>query len=357
MNQDDAGAPTWEMSECRLLAVDDNEENLKLLVRILSWAGYEDVRTCTSAREALAILPSFRPDVVILDLMMPDMDGYEFLTECRDGSPDGAFLPILVFTADLTSEARTRALELGASDFLTKPGDAQEIKLRVRNFLRMRHQHQELGDQNRMLEAKVAQRSAHLVVAWKEAVEVLARACEYRDDNTGQHAHRVGATSAAIAVELGCDSEFVEHLRLAAPLHDIGKIAIPDEILHKPAALSDEEFAVMKGHAALGAEMVGKRTSPFLQMAEEIARFHHERWDGTGYSAGIAGEAIPLSARIVSVADAYDAMTNDRPYRKAGTKLQAMAELEAMAGKQFDPNVVAALVAHVRRSIGIREAA
>lgn len=343
MNQREFPKPGDSMARSPLLLIDDNVENLKLLERLLEWAGYANVRCCTSALEGLAAIDAFKPDLIILDLRMPEVDGYEFLRRVREDAAVGTFIPILVFTADLTSEARTQALELGAADFLTKPGDAVEIQLRVRNFLRMRKMHIELENQNQILESKVRERTELLTIARLEAIEVLASACEYRDDDTGHHARRVGTLSAGIAGELGLDADFVESIQLAAPLHDLGKIGIPDNILFKPAKLSDEEYAVMRRHAALGAALLGEKKSPLLQLAREIAEFHHERWDGKGYDSGRSGLDIPLSARIVSVADTYDAITNDRPYRKGRTQFEALEEIKAMAGTQFDPAVVEAL--------------
>ena len=340
------GRPTEAMARSRLLLIDDNIENLKLLERMLEWAGFANVESRTNAQEALNNLTQLDPELIILDLMMPGLDGYGFLKRVREDPSSRAFLPILVFTANLSSDARSRALDLGASDFLTKPGDALEIQLRVRNFLKMRMMQAELQNQNVALEAKVRQRTEHLTIARLEAIEVLASTCEYRDDETGQHARRVGETSAGIAGALGLDEDFVESMRLAAPLHDLGKIAIPDSILFKPEKLTDEEYDRMKQHATIGADLLGEKTSPLLTLAREIARFHHESWDGTGYAAHLAGDAIPLSARIVAVADAFHAMTNDRPYRKGRSEALAIEELRAMSGKQFDPAVVEAMIWH-----------
>jgi putative two-component system response regulator len=338
--------PSESIGRSPILLIDDSPENLLLLQRMLEWAGYANVTCCTSAQDGMDALRSIKPDLIILDLMMPGMDGYGFLEAIRDASTI-SFIPVLVFTADMTAEARNKALELGASDFLTKPGDANEIQLRVRNFLRMRNMHLELANQNQILEIKVSERTGHLLSAWKETVEILARACEFRDDETGKHVQRVGVMSAAIARELGQSHAFAETLRLAAPLHDIGKIGIPDSILHKPEKLTEDEFALMQSHCHLGAKLIGEIDSPLLKMAREIALYHHERWDGSGYDTGLAGEAIPLSARIVSVADAFDAMTNDRPYRTAVGEHEALAELSSMSGTQFDPSVVEALHAHL----------
>ncbi len=326
-----------------LLLVDDSEENLRLLERTLEWCGYKNIRSCTSGHKALKALAEFKPHLVILDLVMPGMDGYQVLEQIRSQAHGETFLPILVFTADLAHESKIKALSMGASDFLTKPGDPIEIQLRVRNFLQIRHLHSVLQKQNDILETRVRERTENLLTARREAVEVLSQASEYRDDDTGRHACRVGELSAAIAAEMGLDSDFVEMIRLVAPLHDLGKIAIPDFILHKPGSLTDEEYEAMKRHVKIGGDFLAGKSSPLLQLAHEIATYHHERWDGKGYGAGLAGADIPLSARIVTVADAFDAMTNDRPYRKARPLEQALEELKAMAGVQFDPEVVASM--------------
>jgi putative two-component system response regulator len=215
--------------------------------------------------------------------------------------------------------------------------------LRVKNFLKMRQLQSDLQNHNLLLEAKVQQRTELLEKAQREAVDLLATACEFRDDDTGQHTRRVGELSANIATTMGLDQGFVESLRIVAPLHDVGKIAIPDDILHKPGPLTEEERSVMQCHVGIGANLLAERSSPLIQLASEVARYHHERWDGTGYQAGLAGEEIPLCARIVSVADAFDAITSDRPYRKGRSAEEAVAEISKMAGTQFDPAVVKAL--------------
>lgn len=349
MNTFDLSTPSEWMSTSHILLVDDNDDNRSLLKSMLEWAGYSRITSCSSSREALQNLFRYRPDLVILDLMMPEIDGFEFLRRVRGREQSDPFLPILVYTADLSPDARTKALNLGASDFLTKPGDAIEIQLRVRNFLKMRKLHHDLEVDKHDLEAKVALRTKHLNIARQEAVEILARACDYRDDETGQHSRRVGQTSAAIALEMGLDLDFVESIRLAALLHDVGKIAVPDGLLFKPGPLTEDEAEVMRMHVVIGASLFGQTTSPLLQMAKEIAEFHHESYSGDGYCAGLKGDQIPLPARIVAVADAFDAMTHDRPYRKAMTTLDAVKELKACSGGQFDPQVVLALFRSLAR--------
>ena len=328
----------------RILVIDDNLENVRLVARFLEWSGFLDVQVICDSAAALALIRRSCPDIILLDLHMPQPDGYAILEALREDGMDSRFTPVLVFTADGTPEAKARALNAGASDFLTKPGDAQEILLRVKNFLQLRQMHLELQRSNSQLAHRVQVRTAELSTARREALEMLARAAEFRDDETGQHTKRVGELSAAIAERLGEPSEFVEIVRLAAPLHDVGKIAVPDSILLKPGKLNDEEMELMRRHTIVAEAVFAKMESPLMKLAKDIALNHHERWDGLGYPNGIAGELIPLAARVVSVADVYDALVNERPYKRAWTNAEAFAEIEANRGSQFDPAVVDAFL-------------
>ncbi len=326
--------------EARILIVDDERANVQLVERFLEWAGYTNFKSITDSSAAMKEVREYGPDIILLDLHMPAPDGYAILAELNGKASANRFLPVLVFTADATSAARKKALEAGASDFLTKPGDAQEILLRVRNFLQARRMHLELQKHNQDLEARVNARTAELSLARREALETLARAAEYRDDDTGQHTKRVGDLSARIAEAMGEGNEFVEYIRLAAPLHDVGKIALPDSILLKPGPLDEEELQTMRRHTITGGQVFSGIESPMMKLAREIAICHHERWDGSGYPNGLAGDSIPLSARIVSIADVYDALVNERPYKRAWTHEDAVAEIESQSGRQFDPRVV-----------------
>ena len=332
----------------RILIVDDQEPNVRLLERILRQAAsYTNLRSTTNPLDVPAVYTEFQPDLILLDLHMPHWDGFRVMEELKTLTPQGSYLPILVLTADVTAEAKQRALANGAKDFLTKPFDPIEVLLRVRNLLETRALHSELLQQNETLEVKVRERTreverAHLEVerAHLEVLERLAHAAEYRDDTTGQHTRRVGQVSALLARALGLDREQVLLIRRAAPLHDVGKIGIPDDILLKQGQLIPVELDRMKSHTTIGANMLAGGWFPLLRLAEEIALTHHERWDGTGYPRGLKGEAIPLSGRIVAVADAFDALTHERPYKDARPVKQAIAELRRCAGGQFDPRVV-----------------
>ncbi len=330
--------------------MDDSSENVRIIMRFLAFAGYLNAESFVDSKAALASMRSECPDIILLDLHMPKPDGYEILAELRSPGSFGRSIPVLVFTADATSEARSKALDAGASDFLTKPGDAVEILLRVKNFLQLRKAHVDLQRTNNELEAKVRERTAELSISRREALETLARLAEFRDYDTGQHTKRVGELSASIARELQHPEVFAEALRLAAPLHDLGKIALPDSILLKAGKLDNDEIETMRGHTVVGGQVFSGVESPLMILCREIALHHHERWDGTGYPTGIAGEAIPLAARIVAVADVYDALVNTRPYKAAWSHEEAVAEIKSKSGTQFDPAIVDAFLALVAPS-------
>ncbi len=333
-----------DLAQSSIMIVDDNSSNLMILERVLNLINLKNIRSFSRSRVALDSFLCAPPDLLILDLAMPELDGYAFLEAIGESRPQDKLLPVLVYTADLGAEAKIRALGMGATDFLTKPGDAVEIQLRVHNFLSMARLHRDLQWYASHLEDRVLERTADLELSRREAVMLLSRAAEYRDDETGQHTMRVGDLSARLAEKLGLDINFGASLRMVAPLHDVGKIGIPDYILRKPTTLTEDEYALMKTHAIIGGDLLAETQSPLLQLAKEIARHHHERWDGKGYPSGLAGEDIPISARIVAVADAYDAITNDRPYRKARTQHEALVEIRHQSGHQFDPTVVDALL-------------
>jgi putative two-component system response regulator len=326
--------------DAKILVVDDQPANVRLLERVLTRDGYREVAATTNPTEALELYGEFRPDLVLLDLHMPEMDGFEVLERLRELSYAEVYLPVVILTADISPEARRRALAMGAKDFLTKPFDAAEVLLRIRNLLETRRLHQRLSDQNRLLEDRVVERTRQLEEARLEILERLAVAAEYRDDDTGEHVHRVARISAMLAHVLGLSLQEVELVRRASTLHDLGKIGISDAILLKPGRLTAQEFEVIKRHSSIGAQILSGSESPLLQLAEEICLSHHERWDGSGYPGALIGEEIPISGRIVTVADVFDALTHDRPYKQAWKVSEAIEEIERQRGRQFDPAVV-----------------
>jgi putative two-component system response regulator len=326
-----------DFSHARLLIVDDEERNVRLLERVLEKDGFTCIQSCTDAREAVGLVQKFAPDIVLLDLRMPHKNGFELMDEIGALLEPHTFLPVIVLTADVTPGARREVLARGANDFLTKPFDAVEVLQRVRNLLRTRFL-------NQNLEEKIYERTRELEDAQFEVLQRLAQAGEFRDDDTGKHTQRVGALAAELAKASGWDEEPVRLMRQAAPLHDVGKIGISDLILLKPGKLTSEEFAVMKQHTVIGANILANGRSALMQMAERIALTHHERWDGVGYPHGLAGEAIPIEGRMLAIVDVFDALTHDRPYKSAWTIGEALAEIEKQSGTQFDPQLVRAFM-------------
>ncbi len=327
----------------KILIVDDENANVQLLEQLLRREGYGRIMSTADPRQALPIFRKFQPDLLLLDLMMPHLDGYAVMQQLRPLIPSGSFLPILVITADISTPTKHRALAAGATDFLTKPIDAAEVVLRVHNLLKTRSLHRQLEDENERLEVKVRERTSELEGTQLEVLTRLALAAEYRDDDTGEHTRRVGHMAALLADAMGLPRQQVELIRQAAPLHDVGKIGISDAILLKPGKLTPEEFDIIKTHVGIGSEMLAGGLYTLLQMAETIALTHHERWDGTGYR-GLKGENIPLPGRLTSVVDVFDALTHERPYKKAWPIAQAREEIAKQAGRQFDPRVVDAFI-------------
>ena len=315
---------------------------MEVLRRVLERSGFTRVQTTTDPREARTLYLDFRPDLILLDLHMPHLDGLAVMDELNQIA-EATYLPILILTGDVSPEARRDALSRGAKDFVHKPFSTDEVLLRIGTLLETRFLYLQIQSQNQMLEAKVRERTRELEGAQFEIIERLAKAAEFRDDNTGQHTERVGQMAALMAKQIGLPESQVSLIRRAAPLHDVGKIGIPDKILLKPGKLSGDEFALVKTHTTIGARILSGSRFPILRLAEEIAFSHHERWDGEGY-ARIAGDSIPLPGRIVAIADVFDALTQRRPYKDAWPVDKAVDEIEQQRGRQFDPKLVDAFL-------------
>ncbi len=341
-----SGMPEPELStevlECRILVVDDEAANVRVLERLLNRAGFSEVRTLTDPRVTMRTFETFEPDLLLLDLHMPWIDGFGILEMLRERIPQEEDFPILVLTGDLSEEVQDEALSMGARDFLTKPFNTSEVLLRIQNLLETRVLHLRLQRHNRTLEERVQQRTRDLAEAQVEILHRLALAAEYRDDLTGRHAERVGLLSALIGRELGLPEDEVRLLRRAATLHDVGKIGVSDSILMKPGPLTDREFSTMQRHTDIGERILSGSRFPLLQMAAEVATSHHEWWNGGGYGKGLSGPEIPLTGRIVAVADVFDSLSHERPYKRAFTREETLGYVRAGAGKQFDPGVVEA---------------
>ena len=324
------------------MVIDDHRPNVLALEALLRRWGVPEIFTTTVAAEAVGLCEHVDPDLVLLDLHMPAPDGFAVMQQLRERSTSPVPLPVLVLTADITPEARRRALDLGARDFLTKPFDPVEAELRVRNLLAARRHEQALTERTTDLEQAVRARTREVEASRLEVLDRLALAAEYRDDLTGAHTRRVAHTARAVAELLGCDAESVRLIELAAPLHDIGKIGVPDAILRKAGLLDTSERTIMRRHTLIGARMLADSESPVLQTAEQVALRHHERWDGAGYPQGLKAEQIPLAARIVAIADVYDALCCSRPYKPPWSVDRAVVEVLEGSGSQFDPDVAAA---------------
>jgi putative two-component system response regulator len=337
-------------SRARILIVDDEITNIQLLRRLLERAGFTRIATTCDPRDARTLYVEFRPDLILLDLHMPNMDGLAVMQELNQIA-EATYLPVLILTGDVSPEARRDALSRGAKDFLHKPFSPDEVLLRINTLLETRFLYLQIQSQNQMLDAKVRERTRELEAAQIEIIERLAKAAEFRDDNTGQHTERVGQMAALIARQIGLPDAQVSLIRRAAPLHDVGKIGIPDTILLKLGKLSTDEFEVVKTHTTIGARILSGSRFPILRLAEEIAFSHHERWDGCGY-AGISRESIPLAGRIVAVADVFDALTQQRPYKEAWPVTEAIAEIDRQRGRHFDPALVDAFLTVIEPEIG-----
>jgi putative two-component system response regulator len=332
------------LTAMRILIVDDQAFNIAVISGLLREAGYQDIVTTRDPRGVPEVCAAERPDLVLLDFHMPGMTGLDVLGSISGLIHGAESLPVLIVTSDPTSQRRHECLAAGARDFLTKPIDQIELLLRVRTHLLTRHLQRATERRADDLDDAVRARTVELEEARVESLTILAAVSEYHDDDTHQHTQRVGAMAARLAQRLGLAKSFVAEIRRAAPLHDLGKVAIPQQILLKPGPLTDEERAEMMRHVHFGAKMLSTARSPILRLAAEIAVSHHERWDGNGYLSGLSGADIPLSGRITAVADVFDALTHERPYKRAWERQHALAEIASQAGRQFDPAVVEVLL-------------
>lgn len=328
----------------RILIADDDEGNVRVLEAFLRAAEFTEIVVTTESSRVIELCATVEPDVLLLDLGMPAPDGYALLHMLKPLRQGAVRLPVLVLTGDTSLDAKHRALTLGANDFLTKPFDPSEVVLRVGNLLETRALQRALSSQNEALERRVRERTHELEDARVEIVERLAQAAEYRDDATGGHVQRVGRTAGLLARALGLPDDTVDLMRWAAQLHDIGKLGISDALLVKRGRLTDAEMEVMKLHVTIGADMLAGSRSSLLRTSEEIVRTHHEHWDGSGYRAGLKGTEIPLGGRIAAVADVFDALTHRRPYSDPWPVERAVAEISALSGRQFDPQLVEAFL-------------
>lgn len=360
----------------RILFVDDEPQVLDGLQRMLhAQQDRWEMSFVDGADAALDRMSATDFDAVVSDVSMPGRDGFALLTEIR-ADERTRNVPVIILTGRNDTGIKRQALDRGATDLLNKPVEPQDLVARIRSALRLKHYQDELRAQNAVLELKVEQRTAELAESRLDIIWRLGNVAEYRDEDTGNHVVRVGCYCRTVAETLGADREFVDMLFLTSPLHDIGKIGIPDAVLLKRGPLSQTEWEVMKRHCAIGARMLredpkamgmflassdvrgfGRSAyvrNPVLKMASSIALTHHEWWDGSGYPAGLAGEEIPLESRIVALSDTYDALCSERPYKPALPEDEALTVIQNEAGRHFDPAVYAAFVESLPKLRAIR---
>ena len=323
----------------KILAVDDNVLSLQMLKKILSTAGFVNITITTESSKAKDLYHEMKPDLLLLDLNMPGVNGFDVMAQLSADNTADDYLPILILSAEEES-MRFRALSCGAKDFLHKPYQPSEVVLRSRNIIEVRLLYKQIKNQNLSLENQVEERTTELKQTRLDVIRRLANTAELRDTDTGDHIIRMSLYSQKLALAVGFTPAQADMILNTSPLHDIGKIAIPDAILLKPGKLEPHEFDVIKTHTTIGGKILSGSSSPFLKMAEVIALTHHERFDGKGYPNGIKGDEIPLIGQICSVADVFDALTSVRPYKKAWSMEDALTEIKNCSGKNFDPKVV-----------------
>lgn len=336
-----------------VLLIDDAEVNLRVYERIIANVPSASARSFTSSAAALAWCGHEEPDLIVLDYRMPPPDGIEFIARYNDLRPDSG-TPIVMITSAKDKSVRHRALELGASDFIEKPADPVEFLARVRNLLALRESRLALRKRADTLAQEVARATREVVEREEETIDRLMRAAEFRDNDTGMHIVRMGEFAAALGTQVGLSESDCRLLRLATPMHDIGKVATPDRILLKPGPLTADEWKVMREHTTAGYEILKGSSSTVIQVAAEIAYGHHEHYDGSGYPRGLSAIAIPLSARICAVADVFDALTSERPYKPAWDPERAFGELERIGGTHLDPQLTTAFVGMKERVLALR---
>ncbi len=344
-----------ELSSARILIIDDNEFNVQLLEAVVSEAGYTSVLSITDSRKAEDLYRAYQPDLVLLDISMPHLDGYQVMEQFKkiEQSP---YLPVLVLTALQDDETRLKALENGAQDFLTKPFNRLETLTRIKNMLTVRLLHRQVTKQNVELEAKVKERTKELQETRLEIIRRLGRAAEYKDNETGLHIIRMSQICARLGELAGLSANEVELVLDTSPMHDIGKLAIPDAILLKTGQLDAQEWERMTTHPQMGYTLLEGHNSDLMLSAREIALTHHEKWNGRGYPQGLKGSAIPFNGRLAGIADVFDALTSKRPYKDPYPVSKAVEIIKSEREKHFDPELTDLFLQNIDDFVAIKEA-
>lgn len=344
-----------DLHSCHVMVIDDEPINIKLVRKVLQDVGFMRFSDVTDPQQALSKIRSESPDIILLDIMMPEVSGLEILEAVR-ATAQFKHVPIMILTASADRETRLEALELGATDFLTKPVDRLELIPRVRNALTMKAYHDQVRHHAMQLEDVVRLRTKEVEASRLEVVQCLARAAEFHDERSGKHSLRVGRYAGIIAAELGLSGHQSQLIELAAQLHDVGKLGVPDFILKKSDNLTPEEFSILQRHCSLGKQVFdnhneqlnNNKTStdgtPLLKLAARIAQTHHEHWDGSGYPMGLSGKEIPLEGRITAVADVFDSLACDQPNKPSLPIQRCFDVLQDGRGTQFDPAVLDAFL-------------
>jgi putative two-component system response regulator len=368
------------LKSAKILIIDDESLIIHVVSRFLQSNGFENLYGETDPRKVGLRLAEIKPDIVLLDIMMPFVDGLEVLRVIKSHTRE-PYLPVIILSATTDAETKRQALSLGANEFLSKPVDPNDLIPRVQNALLVRAHYNYMANQQAALESLVAQRTAELRRSREQIIQALAKAAEYRDNDTGYHVIRVGKITALLAAELGFDATYCRQIELASQLHDVGKIGIPDAILLNPKRLSTEEFEIMKQHCRIGNQIVDRLVdkkmptdefwktpqSPeeaaqdydpdaiLLRLAANITCSHHEKWNGSGYPNGLRGRQIPVEGRITAVADVFDALTSKRPYKDSFSDAESIEIILSESEKAFDPDVVQAFLRRLDDVCGIRQ--
>lgn len=337
-----------KFEENKIMIVDDSPTSVMFLEKMLRQYGFKNILAINDSRMVIEKYMDFEPDLLLLDLVMPHFDGFDVL-EQLDELNESSYLPVIVITSQNDKENKLKALSMGAQDFIGKPFDDSEVITRINNFLNVRQMQNKIKNYNQWLEDKIRENNDEITALQTDLILRLLRAAETRDFNTGGHITRIGEYAYILSQALGMSEERSQTLSDACKMHDIGKIGIPDGILLKPAKLNDEEWETMKTHTLKGAEILKGSPSENIKLAEEIALTHHEKWDGTGYPNGLKGEDIPLSGRIMALIDVFDALLNDRPYKKAWDLEQTIFYIQTENGRHFDPRIVKAFMENLSK--------